>query len=330
MPLLRRRAAGGEDGSWVPKPQHPVPPDSRHRPRHPARRDPAGLDAGRVLVQAVLILLPGRGKVGFARIYWAGMCCLLGLQRARDRPARAPTGPGTRPVVFVSNHSSWLDIGVLGGRLDACFISKEEVGTLAGDQHDRQARPHRVRPPPARHDRARARRHARAPRRRRQPDPVPGRHHVGRLARAAVPLRVLLDRRAAGDAGRAAAAGAAGLASSTTGSATCRPGAPAGRCSPGMATWTSARISGGSPSIAACAPRVLLHAPLDPRDYPNRKALAQAVWTAVADGAATLRQNRPYPGHGRRRRLDERRRTKPLRRQRLLDTPTTISARLAY
>jgi hypothetical protein len=38
---------------------------------------------------------------------------------------------------------------------------------------------------------------------------------------------------------------------------------------------------------------VLLHAPVDPAAYPNRKALAQAVWQAVADGAATLRQNRP-------------------------------------
>jgi 1-acyl-sn-glycerol-3-phosphate acyltransferase len=38
---------------------------------------------------------------------------------------------------------------------------------------------------------------------------------------------------------------------------------------------------------------VLLHAPLDPASFPNRKALAQATWNAVADGAALLRQNRP-------------------------------------
>jgi len=38
---------------------------------------------------------------------------------------------------------------------------------------------------------------------------------------------------------------------------------------------------------------VLLHTPLDPRDFPDRKALARAIWTASADGAATLRQNRP-------------------------------------
>jgi 1-acyl-sn-glycerol-3-phosphate acyltransferase len=38
---------------------------------------------------------------------------------------------------------------------------------------------------------------------------------------------------------------------------------------------------------------VLLHVPLDPRAFPSRKALTEACWKAVADGAATLRQNRP-------------------------------------
>jgi 1-acyl-sn-glycerol-3-phosphate acyltransferase len=38
---------------------------------------------------------------------------------------------------------------------------------------------------------------------------------------------------------------------------------------------------------------VLLHTPLDPRNFESRKALAQAVFTAVAEGASTLRQNRP-------------------------------------
>jgi 1-acyl-sn-glycerol-3-phosphate acyltransferase len=38
---------------------------------------------------------------------------------------------------------------------------------------------------------------------------------------------------------------------------------------------------------------VLLHAPLDPAHYEGRKALSQAVWQVVADGASTLRQNRP-------------------------------------
>jgi lyso-ornithine lipid O-acyltransferase len=38
---------------------------------------------------------------------------------------------------------------------------------------------------------------------------------------------------------------------------------------------------------------VLLHAPLDPATFPDRKSLALAVWQTVADGASILRQNRP-------------------------------------
>jgi 1-acyl-sn-glycerol-3-phosphate acyltransferase len=38
---------------------------------------------------------------------------------------------------------------------------------------------------------------------------------------------------------------------------------------------------------------VLLHDPVDPRDYADRKALTRAIWESVAEGAATLRQNRP-------------------------------------
>ncbi len=37
---------------------------------------------------------------------------------------------------------------------------------------------------------------------------------------------------------------------------------------------------------------LLFHTPLDPLDFPDRKALSQAAWQVVADGAATLRQNR--------------------------------------
>src|SRR6185312_1202748 len=78
------------------------------------------------LVQAGLLLLPGRGKVVLARLYWAGVCRLMGLQvRVIGSPARRGDG---RPVVFASNHSSWLDIPALGGTLEACFIAKEEVG----------------------------------------------------------------------------------------------------------------------------------------------------------------------------------------------------------
>jgi 1-acyl-sn-glycerol-3-phosphate acyltransferase len=38
---------------------------------------------------------------------------------------------------------------------------------------------------------------------------------------------------------------------------------------------------------------VLLHQPLDPLKFDSRKALTAACWNMVADGASTLRQNRP-------------------------------------
>jgi 1-acyl-sn-glycerol-3-phosphate acyltransferase len=75
-------------------------------------------------VQAVLILLPGRAKARLPLVYWAGCCWCLGL---RVRVIGAPLARGL-PVVFVSNHSSWMDIPALGACLPACFIAKGEVG----------------------------------------------------------------------------------------------------------------------------------------------------------------------------------------------------------
>jgi lyso-ornithine lipid O-acyltransferase len=76
-------------------------------------------------IQALLLMLPGRAKVVFARSYWSMTTRLLGLRV--QVIGSAAVSPAGRPVVFVSNHSSWLDVPVLGGRLDACFVSKDEV-----------------------------------------------------------------------------------------------------------------------------------------------------------------------------------------------------------
>src|SRR5262249_55958661 len=73
-----------------------------------------------VPIQALCLMLPGRPKVLFPRLYWWAVSRLLGL-RVRVVGTKA-TAAGGRPVVFVSNHSSWLDIPVLGGALDACFV----------------------------------------------------------------------------------------------------------------------------------------------------------------------------------------------------------------
>jgi 1-acyl-sn-glycerol-3-phosphate acyltransferase len=73
-------------------------------------------------VQAVLLTHKGRGKERFARIYWRGVARILGL---RLRVIGEVTVG--RPVVFVANHSSWLDVVALGAVLPACFIAKGDV-----------------------------------------------------------------------------------------------------------------------------------------------------------------------------------------------------------
>jgi 1-acyl-sn-glycerol-3-phosphate acyltransferase len=75
-------------------------------------------------IQAALLVLPGNGKVAFAKAYHRTLCWLIGLRiQVVGEQARA------KPVLFVSNHSSWLDVLVLGAVLDACFVAKHEVGT---------------------------------------------------------------------------------------------------------------------------------------------------------------------------------------------------------
>ena len=76
-------------------------------------------------VQAVLLLLPGHGKKWLARIYWAGICRVLGVERR----VIGQVAPGGRPLLFACNHTSWLDVPALGGTLEACFVAKAEVGT---------------------------------------------------------------------------------------------------------------------------------------------------------------------------------------------------------
>ena len=240
-------------------------------------------------VQAACLLLPGRPKVVFARLYWAGVCQLLGM-RVRVLGTPLPAGGG-RAVVFASNHSSWLDIPVLGGALEACFISKAEIGrwplvstvawlgrtvfvsrraTSTGRERDDM----RARlaggdnlllfPEGTSSDGSRV---------------LPFRSAFFSIAEGSgaegvpppliQPVSVVYDQLGwlpIGRAGRPLFAwyGDMDLATHFW----------------GVAQWRGMRAT------------VLLHAPIDPAAYPSRKALAQAVWQTVADGASTLRQNR--------------------------------------
>jgi 1-acyl-sn-glycerol-3-phosphate acyltransferase len=242
-------------------------------------------------IQAVCLLLPGRAKITFARLYWAAFAQLIGIEvRVVGTAARRQAG---RPVVFVSNHSSWVDIPVIGGVLDGCFVAKGEVATWpvirtiarlgrsvfvsrvrssTGKERDAMRAVLKAGdnlilfPEGTSSDGSRV---------------LPFRTSFFALAEAKAdedltdlpliqPVSVVYDRLG---------------------------GLPAGRASRPVFAWY------GDMDIASHFWRlgqyiglratVLLHTPLDPAVFENRKALSRAVWQIVADGASTLRQNRP-------------------------------------
>src|SRR3954471_12356238 len=72
-----------------------------------------------ILAQTVFLLFPGRPKVVFARLYWAVFTRLMGIE-VRVIGSQVPA-TAERPLIFVSNHSSWVDVPVIGGVLNGCF-----------------------------------------------------------------------------------------------------------------------------------------------------------------------------------------------------------------
>ena len=76
-----------------------------------------------LLVPSVVTrFLTGRASRSVVSLWHRGCCRLLGLKiEALGRPAMA------KPVLFVANHVSYLDILIIGGQLKAHFIAKSEV-----------------------------------------------------------------------------------------------------------------------------------------------------------------------------------------------------------
>ena len=233
-----------------------------------------------VPIQAALILLPGGAKVSFAKVYHRTLCALIGLrvqvvgEAARDRP-----------VLFVSNHSSWLDVLVLGSVLEACFVAKAEVGQW-----------------PVIRTVARLGRTAFVSRSRTQ---TKGEARVIRDRLAAGDSIILFPEGTTSDGGRVLPFRSAFL-SVADGAHTVQPvsvvfdrlgGLPACRRDRPLFAWYGDtdifthfwRLS-RRPGARAT---VVLHAPLDPAAYPDRKALTAACAGVVAESCAALRQNRP-------------------------------------
>ncbi len=238
-----------------------------------------------VLVQAVCLLLPGRAKVAFARFYWAVFSRLLGLE-VRVVGERAS---GNRPVLFISNHSSWVDVPVLGGVLDGCFVAKVEiahwplVSTIA--KLGRTVFVTRQRGATRRERDAMHRRLAAGDNLILFPE---GTSSDGSRV---LPFRTSFFAVTLVDADVAPLIQPVSVVYDRLG------GLPTGRASRPVFAWygdmdiaTHFWRLGQHKGLRAT---VVLHGALDPARCPDRKALSQAVWRTVAEGAATLRQNRP-------------------------------------
>lgn len=239
-----------------------------------------------VPIQSLLVAVPGRARVTFARVYWLTFCRLIGLRvRVLGEPYRA--ADRHRHVVFVSNHSSWLDIPVLGGKLEACFIAKAEVGAW-----------------PVIRTIARLGRTEFVSRRK---------------SRTSLENKAIGERLAAGDdlilfPEGTTSDGARVLSFRSSFFALAEAadppifqpisivydrldGLPALRATRPVFAWYGDMEIG--PHFVRLAQHhglrasVILHPPLDARLVPDRKLLARTLWQAVAEGAAALRQNRP-------------------------------------
>jgi 1-acyl-sn-glycerol-3-phosphate acyltransferase len=244
-----------------------------------------------MVIQTACLALPGHSKVAFARIYWAVFARLIGIRvRIIGTPIKRQAG---RSVVYVSNHSSWIDVPVVGGVLEGRFVAKSDVaawpiiGTIA-----RLGRTVFV-------SRARA-------------TTGQERDAMRALLQAGDNL-ILFPEGTSSDGSRVLpfrtsffAIAEAAQGDDRSGLPLIQPvsvvydrlgGLPAGRASRPVFAWY------GDMDIASHFWRltqhiglratVLLHAPLDPASFEDRKLLSQAVWRIVAEGASTLRQNRP-------------------------------------
>ncbi len=250
-------------------------------------------------IQTVLLMLPGRGKVRFARSYWSVVCRLLGMQvRVVGRPASGPRP--RRPLIYVCNHSSWIDVPVLGGRLEACFVAKEEVGgwPLVGTV-------------------ARLGRTLFVSRQRK----ATGRERDDmRLRLGAGDDLILFPEGTSSDGSRVLPFHSSFFAAAKPNSQEERDigavpliqpvsivydrlgGLPVCRSTRTVFAWYGDMdLASHFAKLArwrGMRATVLLHPVLDPVAFASRKALSLAAWAAIAEGAATIRQNRSADGTG--------------------------------
>jgi 1-acyl-sn-glycerol-3-phosphate acyltransferase len=238
-----------------------------------------------MVVQGTLLLLPGRAKVGFPKVYWAVFATLIGLHiRVVGTPAsRARL---RRPIVFVANHTSWLDIAVIGAKLDTCFVSKDAVRDWPGvnlvAKLGRTAYVTRQRAATGRESDVIRQRLDGGDNLILFPEGttddgsrvLPFRSSFLSIAEGpdppiVQPVSLVYDRLA---------------------------GLPTGRYNrPLFAYYGDMNIGRHFWRLVQChglGATLLLHQPVDPSDFPNRKVLARELERTISEGAALLRQNR--------------------------------------
>lgn len=262
--------------------------------------------------EAVLLLVPGTAKIRWTRVIWGVICRLLSLKinvigrRAGGYGGARARAKGERPVIYISNHSSWLDVPVLGTVLPSVFVAKGDI------EHW-----------PVMGLVSRIGRTIFVSRQRN----TTGRERDHMMSRMAEGDNLVLFPEGTSSDGsrvlpfmsaffaiakpsrlRGADAEELGPEWPPGKSPLIQPvslvydeldGLPIGKWRRPVFAWYGDMDLG--PHLwklvqwRSMRASVLLHAPLDPDDFPSRKALAQATWRAVCRGAADLRQNQEIP-----------------------------------
>ena len=237
-------------------------------------------------IQGLMLLLPGRGKIWFPQVYWGCFARMIGMRiRVIGTPVtRRSRG---RSVVFVANHASWLDVAVIGARLQTCFVSKDAVRDWPGVNVV-----------------AKLGRTAYVSRHRAST----GRERDVLRQRLDAGDNILLFPEGTTDDGSRVMRFRSSFLSVTEGDdpPIVQPlsigydrlaGLPTGRGNrPLFSYYGNMSIDTHFWRLVQChgfRATLLVHAPVDPKDFPDRKLLARALHATVAEGAARLRQNRP-------------------------------------
>ncbi|WP_438384312.1 lysophospholipid acyltransferase family protein [Asaia sp. BMEF1] len=258
--------------------------------------------------EALLLPIPGVVKIRWTRVIWGVLCKLLDLDiKMIGQPVGTVGGQkgrnrGERPVIYVANHSSWLDIPVLGTKIYSVFVAKGDIErwpimglvskigrtifvsrnrSTTGRERDemitRLATGDNLIlfPEGTSSDGSRVLPFmstffaiAKLPRLPKNAPPIDMPSYPPGLTPLIQPISLVYDR---------------------------LEGLPVNRSKRAIFAWYGDMDLG--PHVWQFLKKgnkratILMHPPLAPEDFPSRKALANAAWASVAHGAASLRQN---------------------------------------